>query len=689
MSFLPSLSPGNVHQRLPTGSKFDNDIAYNRPTEFLDLGINAAYGATGVPEKIKGLVAVYPTGLGDSNNYVALHLDTSDDSSYIVNWGDGTIETLAENQDHFHVYNFTGITGDTSTTKSTPFRGYKQAIFEVTLSGSAKFSQINFNVEGPFTTTTSNRRGSNILDLFVSTSNATNVIINDQRPLRICEQIEIRNTSSNRIASPRQLYVNATSLQSIPFVPWIRNNAATDYLSAFNNCHRLQFLPDEFASQDKFWFKNMSRFQTCFSNCYNLQYLPEGLFGNSEQSNCGSYYNAFTQCRKLRYIPYLGVRTGAGEDCNLRNVFNECNSLTKIPEGFAFQRANNDGIQNLCYFNFSLKDFSSVFDGVTDALQIFNRDTVKLNSLFAGLRQITEFPFVGQFNKGNQLSNLFYLSRGIVSFSPLYTHLDFSNATTISRAFGDMDSLREVPEIRVRALSSNNALKDLFQQCRNLISVKITGMISGSGNGSYQRMFVNCFSLQCIDGVDFSFADANGDYSQMFNFSGNISIIRFSGTFRAGYASPRINVTVNGHADVSGEYQIATNGVDYNQLGGDGVIYRTGPNGSGEYQWSFVDNSDGSPSHSTSFEASTEKTPHLATTWPSNTLTFSEVETGFKYNVDLKDKPIQRTQMLEIFNQLVTVSHSATLDIRNNSFTADLTDDDKAIATNKGWTLNI
>jgi hypothetical protein len=202
-------------------------------------------------------------------------------------------------------------------------------------------------------------------------------------------------------------------------------------------------------------------------------------------------------------------------------------------------------------------------------------------------------------------------------------------------------------------------------------------------------MFVNCFSLQCIDGVDFSFADANGDYSQMFNFSNNISIIRFPGTFRAGYASPRINVTVNGHADVSGEYQIATNGVDYNQLGGDGVIYRTGPNGSGEYQWSFVDNSDGSPSHSTSFEASTEKTPHLATTWPSNTLTFSEVETGFKYNVDLKDKPIQRTQMLEIFNQLVTVSHSATLDIRNNSFTADLTDDDKAIATNKGWTLNI
>ena len=43
--------------------------------------------------------------------------------------------------------------------------------------------------------------------------------------------------------------------------------------------------------------------------------------------------------------------------------------------------------------------------------------------------------------------------------------------------------------------------------------------------------------------------------------------------------------------------------------------------------------------------------------------------------------------MLEIFNQLADVSYSATIDIRNNSYTADLTSDDIAIATNKGWTV--
>ena len=54
MSFLPSLSPGNVKQRLPAAVKFDNDLRWTRPTEWLDLGITAAYGTDTVPEKIKG-----------------------------------------------------------------------------------------------------------------------------------------------------------------------------------------------------------------------------------------------------------------------------------------------------------------------------------------------------------------------------------------------------------------------------------------------------------------------------------------------------------------------------------------------------------------------------------------------------------------------------------------------------------
>ena len=689
MSFLPSLSPGNVTRRLPTTFKFDNDLTYERPTEFLDLGINAAYGTDQVPEKIKGLVAVYPNDVAPANNYVAFHLDTTDDSSYTVNWGDGTTETLAENTDQYHLYDYDSITSDTSTTKATPFRGYKQVIFEVTLTGSAKFSSINFNIDGPFVTHShySIRRGSSILDLFISTSNAIDHNINNNRPLRLCEQLEIRNTSSNRLFNPRYLYQGCRSLQSIPFVPWIRNDTSRDYLYAFMHCNKLKFLPDEFASQDKFWFKNMSRLQQCFDTCFNLQYLPEGLFGDSEQSNLGSCYNAFVHCFKLRYIPYLGIPTGAGENIQLRNMFYNCRRLTKIPKGFNIQRVSYHGLTQVFFENRELKDFSSLFDGTTDAFTNINASTVVMTGLFRGLTQLLEFPFVGQFTKCSDASSLFYDCRNVRSFSSLYTHLDFTNCTKMNATFRSMECLEELPEIKVRNLTESNSTNQTFGYMRRLNQIKVTGMIAGSSNGSYYRMCINNHSLVCIDGVDFSFADANNDYNQMFSNCRSINAIKFPGTFRAGYASPRINVAVANHTDISGEYHINEAGTGYAQASGDGLL--TVAESGGNYTWTIKDNSDNTPTESSTAASTTQFTPWAAD-WSgaTNAVTFTEVETGFKYNVDLRYNPIPRTQMLEIFNQLVTISHSATLDIRDNSYTADLTDDDKAIATNKGWTLN-
>ena len=695
MSFLPSLSPGNVKQRLPTGFKFDNDLTYDRPTGWLDLGINAAYGPTGVPEKIKGLVAVYPNDVGPAANYVALKLHTNDSSNNMsINWGDGSTETLTHATTLHHVYDYTGITGDTSTTKNTLVRGYKQAIFEVTLSGSTTLSVIDFDEDGPFVnyTNTERRRGPNILDLFVSSSNATNFTLNNTRPMRLCEQIEVRNTSSNRVTTPRFLYQGCRSLQSIPFVPWVHNAGTRDYLNTFSFCNQLKFLPDEFASQDKFWFKNMSRAQDAFIVCQNLQYLPEGLFGSSEQSSCNNFFRMFSNCIKLRYIPYLGMRTGSGTDTEIRQMFTNCHKLTKIPEGFSVQRADNDGLHGIFEFCRSVKDFSSIFDGTTDIFANMNLSSISMVSLFRGLEQLNEFPFVGQFTKCSNANNLFLSNRSFHRFSSAYTHIDLSNATNIKQAFGGMDSIEEIPEIKVRSLTSNGSLESLFANDRKLTLVKFTGMIAGPANGEYFRMFLNCHSLICIDGVDFSFAGETSDYLQMFQTTRSINSIKFPGTHRKG--ATRIIVTVANHSDISGEYHITADGTGYAQASGNGVL--TVAESGGNYTWTIKDSSDNTPTETSAAASTTQYTPWDAD-WSgaTNAVTFTEVETGFKYTISgnsgdgLRHNPIPRTQMLEIFNQLVTISHSATLDIRNNSYTSDLTDDDKAIATNKGWTLTL
>ena len=857
MSFLPSLSPGNVKGKLPSDWKFDDDLRWIRPTEWLSLG-TSTYDGT-VPEKIIGLVAVYPD---DIHNYVSLHLDTNDSSNITVNWGDGnpaetehesdfssdvngyahsshgsvsrvashngeadvllyqssggrdgirntnvdlltgnaytltfdyyadssfsgvwgveysyanrisiannfpTIVTGAwtsvsltipatrpatnsieylqirpqadansvyannatsgqigfknikvirnasssgyyvkHNLNFFHSYDYDAITSDTSTAKSTPFRGYKQVKFEVTLTGTAKLSQINFDVEGPFTTHTSRlyRRGANILDLFASTSLATNVEISDSRPLKICEQIEVRNTSSNRLTNPGRLYNGAQALESIPFVPWIYNSGTRDYLYAFYYNQSLLQLPDDFADPDRYWFKNPSRVQEAFRGCMSLRYIPNGLFGTTTWASCNNFYLMFWDCRKLANIPYLPMRTGAGTDTRCDYMFYNCMELRAIPQGFSVERANTNGIDRLFHGCRSCTDWSVLYDGgvaILDNLNISAGSTFNMSQSFSNLDQLLEFPYVGNFSKHKgEAYAVFNGANSMKRFNSQYTHLDFTGADGLKQCFQELTNIQEIPEIRVRSLTRDNALHYTFYNCNNLRNIKMTGMIAGAGNGEYHRCFYNNRSLAVIDGIDFSFATETSDYYQMFHVCRDIGAIRFPGTFRAGYASPRINVAVANHSDISGEYIITAAGTGYTQSGGDGVL-EIEDQGDGTLKWVVLDSNDDDPQiKSAAFSSSSgvRFTPWAAdfSAETTNTVTFSEVETGFKYTVTggsgdgLRYCPINRANMLEIFNQLVTVSHSATLDIRNNSYTADLTDADKAIATNKGWTLTL
>ena len=592
MSFLPSLSPGNVTSFAPSSFKYDiTDLQWERPTEWLDLNV-----PDGVPEKIIGLVAVHPNSEGGAaRNYVAFNLDTDDNSSYTVNWGDGNTETLASNVTHYHVYDYDDITSDTSTMKSTTFRGYKQAKFEVTLNNGVSFGgsqgQINFDVDGPYVTNASyNRRsGPNILDLFVSSSNATTHYINNSRPMRMLEQLEIRNTSNNRLTNPHRLYRGCRSLRSIPFVPYIYNSGTRDYLYAFYECVNLTFLPDDFADPNRYWFKNSSRLQATFYRCFSLKFLPEGLFGDSEQTNCSSYYQMFYECRNLRYIPYLGVRTNG--NTNIRYMFFNCLDLKAIPRGFNMQKAQ--AIDRTFYACRECYDFSQM--GNLDDIE--RTSNFAMDQAFGNLDSLKEFPYIGQFTRATNVTNLFTSSTQIERFDSQYTELDFTNATDMQQTFYAMESLQEIPTIRVNALTNDNSLYRTFFNNYNLKRIVFTGMTDGPNNGEYFQCFYQCVSLQYLEGVDFSHANDSGDYSNMFYLVRNLVYIKFPGA-------------------------------------------------------------DGD-------------------------------ETGFKYSVDLRYNPLNRDAMLEIFDHLCTITHSATLDLRNNSYTSDLTADDKLIATNKGWTLSL
>tara|TARA_R110001599_G_scaffold188615_3_gene383119 strand:- start:2414 stop:4189 length:1776 start_codon:yes stop_codon:yes gene_type:complete len=591
MSFLPSLSPGNVTSTLPTDAVFDINDNWTRPTEWVDLNV-----PDGVPEKIIGLVAVFPNDRA-AQNYVAFNLDTDDGSSYTVDWGDGNVETVGHNVTYHHVYDYDNLPS------STEFRGYRQARFEVTLGAGVKFGtfggsggQINFDVDGPYVTYANYgfRAGPNILDLFVSSSNATTHTINYNRPMRMAEQIEIRNTPSNRLINPERLYVGCRSLRSIPFAPYIRNAGSESYARAFYLCHSLTHLPDDFASADKYWFKNPSTMQETFRYCYALRYMPEGLFGSGMLTSCSSFYLTFADCRNLKYIPYVGVRNTG--NVRIDYMLYNCLDLRAIPKGLDVSKMDGNGIDRLFQSLRECYDWSAFSDqGGLDAIE--RTSNFDMSYAFYNLDSLKVFPYFGQFTRASNATGIFQGGTQIIRFDSQYTYLDFTNCTDMQDAFSTMQSLQELPPIHVNNLTNGNSLYRTFYNCESLTAVKFVGMNAGPSNGEYYQCFYNAKSLQYIEGINFSYANDSGDYSNTFGSARNINYIKFPG----------------GATD----------------------------------------------------------------------------ETGFKYSVALQYCPLNREAILEIFNHLCTISHSATLNLRNNSFTSSLTAADKLIATNKGWTLSL
>lgn len=701
MTYLPNLPPGNAGQMFQPAEiagHFDiDDTQWTRPSEWLDLG-TSVYGDS-TPEKIKGLVAIHPnTEGGNTRNYVAFNFDTSNGSTYTINWGDGTTNTYNSNVTYHYVYDYDAITTDTSTQKATLFRGYKQAVFEVNLGVGVTFDGdgINFNVDGPNVTLASQttRVGPPILDLFVSTAVTTTIQINRDRPMRMLEQLEVRNTSSNRLLTPQYIYSGAKNLESIPFVPFVYNSGTRDYLRAFKGCHQLRVLPDDFASTEKYWFKNSSRFQETFYRCIALRHLPEGLFGDSAHASCSSWYQMFYDCRNLRYIPYTGVRTTGSTD--VRNIFYLCLDLRKVPAGFNLIRCNGItgivGNMRECYdwstFDFPDNQNDSPVEGPLDTMtRTATYDaTNAFNNIGDSIRQM---PYWGSFKLINNATNLFNGGSQLERFHPLYEELggfQFQNCLDFQQTFYENWNLKEMPTINVRSVTNDNGFYRTFFRCISVDRIKFTGMIDGPNNGEYYQCFYDNYCLQYLEGMDFSHANDSGDYSGLFSQARSLTRINFPGSLRRG--NTRLNLTIDGNADISGEYQInEADGSQYVQVGGNGLILRS--DFGGTYRWDIYDSSDFSPYIIGVQSADIQYTPWDAD-WSSASpsVTFSAVETGFKYSVSLRYCPLDRDAMIEIFNNLVS-SGSGTIDLRNNSYTSDLTNDDKAIATDKGYTLNL
>ena len=534
---------------------------YKRPTEFLDLAVIPAPGVTEMftflvavlpdpdPSKFTGQIMGVPT-LSAVNN-VAIHCDVQNSGTFTVDWGDGTTEVLAQNTNHFHIYDYDDLP------ESSEFRGYRQVVLSAYPTDSNnKFTSIVTNIDGPFEpgyTSESTRNGSNILDMEISSGNATNYSIGgNARPHKMCERVALYNTTNNKLTTAQNaIYSGMQSLQEIVNVPYMHADSTESHQEAFRMCTKLRYLPDDFADPDRYWFWNSSSFYLCFDSCFKLEYLPEGIFTKqgtqAELANVQDYRYMFRYCYHLCYIPELPNRT-SGSHIHVRSMFQDCHYLKRLPKNF---RANNittsssDELHLMLFNTLRLESFSdwNLLDMPSASKQ--PRSINCEGYMYQSGRDVNQIvPWTGlDLDVLNNVTDCgvygvgpWRMGRGPQYFASEYYekgYLDFTNITDLQDGFNSNYCIKEYPILKFspNTMTNSNAIFRMMFGNRSLKTITFSGFDVDEtfGNGEYYQMFYQNYLLSKIIGLPFNAANDSGDYSGLFSNAYNVAHFEFPG----------------------------------------------------------------------------------------------------------------------------------------------------------------
>lgn len=304
------MATGNF--KLPMGTITPDPSGWTRPTDWL------AMPTIGTQEFI-GLLAV----TDDESNHIALLAR----GAYTVDWGDGTIENVADNIKAQHSYTYSTISSATLST-----RGYKQVLVRVTPQAGQNLTTISLQQRNSIIDKT---QCVSWLDMAVKGSNITTIYLGGLSVWQsMCENVDIYSMGNitslaelfNNFSSLQKFTINNTSLvqnwantfdgcRSLRVVPLFSMVSATSCVSMFYNCHSLLTVP-------LFITTNVNNMQQMFYSCTSLRTVP--LLDMGKVTNA---LYMFQQCYSLQSIPLLNTI----KVTNFAQIFYQCWSLQTIP----------------------------------------------------------------------------------------------------------------------------------------------------------------------------------------------------------------------------------------------------------------------------------------------------------------------------------------------------------------------
>lgn len=360
-----------------------------------------------------------------ANNFTVYIPFRSSSAVGTLDWGDGTVETLAGGgayRNIGHTYNVT------STTE-----------FEVRFSG--KMTHMEFTLAAPAYARENTLLGilqwgyTGLEEIDLGSFTSLSYVAPDtQGAFRTMKHFGVEPYGGS---------FTETGITEIPagFFDYATEVTSFDY--TFGGCEKLASLPAGLFKN----CKKVTSFQRTFINCTSLTELPADLFGNCSQVT--TFQFTFTGCSGLKAIP-SGLFDACTKVQSFEGTFENCSSLTSIPAGLF---ASNKEVMyvGIC----ASRDADSGYRGGV--------------GVFRGCTGLTELPagLFASFTKLIDASYAFYGCKGLTSL-PADLFSTCTSLQYLENAFQNCSGLKSLP---VSLFDNNRQLRiigELFSGCNSL-----------------------------------------------------------------------------------------------------------------------------------------------------------------------------------------------------------------------------
>ena len=289
--------------------------------------------------------------------------------------------------------------------------------------------------------------------------------------------LNLTGWDTQKVTNFSSIFNACGSLQEIIGLENFNTSAATNLGSMFANCQRLESLPIENFNTDK-----VTTIAGMFSECYNLKTLDLHKWNPNKITNFSSTFNA---CWSLKYINFNGWET-TGVITSISSMFANCQNLQLLDISWLH-------ITSAC------TSMGSVFSNCRALKQLEIPNDWDVSGLGSGS------------NTGNAIFNSCYSLESITGISNW--HFQFENS--LANAFDYCYSLKTL-DISGWTVNATTNLTSMFRCCYSLQNLDLSNWRPANCT-SFASLFQDCWSLRSVGNLDAWPTGKVTNFSSMFS----------------------------------------------------------------------------------------------------------------------------------------------------------------------------